>query len=316
MKDYFYRKEEKMSKSKGIRRKFDFEDIKKEFEEAGYELLSTEYHKNTDRMKYICPFHKDKGVQEMTYQNFHAGKRCPYCAHRKRKTQEEYIEELAIKKPTIKVVGEYVSLKTKIEHECTVCGYHWMVKPDLLLNSKNGCPKCGRRAPVSEEEIGARLLNESVELIGEYQGTQYKSLFRCKRCGYEWTAKVNNILNGRRCPNCKKSHGEEKIEQYLKEHSIDFVREYSFDNCCDETYLKFDFYLPNNNTCIEFDGQQHFAPTKFHNCAEKEAMSRLEKQQKHDKIKEEYCLRHNIKLLRIPYWDEKKIPEILSSFFS
>lgn len=305
-----------MSKSKGIRRKFSFEDVKKEFEDVGYELLSTEYHKNTDRMKYICPFHKDKGVQEMTYQNFHGGRRCPYCSHRKRKTQDEYVEELAEKKPTIKVIGEYVSLKTKIEHECTICGYHWIVKPDLLLNNKNGCPKCGGRAPITEEETKERLKDTCIELIGEYKGTQHKALFKCKKCNHEWRTTPNGIFSGHRCPVCASSHGEEKIAQYLTANEIYFVREYCFKDCKDIAYLKFDFYLPNNNTCIEFDGQQHFVPTKFHNCTEDEAILRLEKQQKHDKIKEEYCSRHNIKLLRIPYWDEKKIPEILSSFFS
>ena len=306
-----------MTKSRGIKRKFTLEDIRKEFEEAGYKLLSTEYHRNTDKMKYICPYHKDKGVQEMSYQNFHAGRRCPYCSGHAKKTKEDNVKELSEKKPTIKVIGEYVNLKTKIEHKCEICGYHWMVKPDLLLNNKNGCPKCGKRAPVSEEELVERLANESVELVGEYKGsTQLKALFRCKRCGHEWYSKVNNIITGRRCPSCKKSHGEEKIEQYLSTSNIEFIREYVFKDCCDEAMLRFDFFLPDKNTCIEFDGRQHYVPTKFNNCSNEAAMTQFEKQQKHDKIKEEYCSRHNLKLLRIPYWDEKKIPEILSSFFS
>ena len=52
-----------MTKSRGIKRKFTLEDIRKEFEEAGYKLLSTEYYRNTDKMKYICPYHKDNHLQ-------------------------------------------------------------------------------------------------------------------------------------------------------------------------------------------------------------------------------------------------------------
>lgn len=71
-----------------MRRKIDYDLVKKEFDERGYILISTEYHNNTEKLQYICPHHLDKGIQEISFANFTRGRGCGYCAKRKRKTQE------------------------------------------------------------------------------------------------------------------------------------------------------------------------------------------------------------------------------------
>ena len=68
-----------------MKRKIDYALVKKEFDERNYELISKEYINNITKLKYICPKHKDKGVQEITFANFTKGRGCPYCAHRIRK---------------------------------------------------------------------------------------------------------------------------------------------------------------------------------------------------------------------------------------
>ena len=136
-----------------MHRKITYELVKAEFEARGYELLSKEYINNATKLQYICPRHKGKGILEITYANFARGRGCAYCAKRVRKTQEEYESELAQKKPTIKVIGKYINLKTKIEHQCLVCGYCWKVLPDNMLHMPNGCPKCGKRAPLTQTEF-------------------------------------------------------------------------------------------------------------------------------------------------------------------
>ena len=50
-----------------MRRKIDYEIVKKEFDERGYILLSKEYHNNTEKLQYLCPLHLDKGTQEITF---------------------------------------------------------------------------------------------------------------------------------------------------------------------------------------------------------------------------------------------------------
>jgi very-short-patch-repair endonuclease len=70
--------------------------------------------------------------------------------------------------------------------------------------------------------------------------------------------------------------------------------------------LKFDFYLPNYNLCIEYDGRQHFEPIDFFG-----GEKNFEIIKKRDKIKNEYCLNNNIHLIRIPYNEYKNINSIL-----
>lgn len=296
------------------RRKITYDLVKQEFDARGYELVSTEYVNNSTKLQYICPRHRDKGILEMTFANFTKGKGCPYCANRVRKTQEEYEAELAKKKPTIKPIGKYVNLKTKIEHECLICGYHWDVLPDNMLHMPNRCPKCGKRAPLTQEEFIQRviLIDNTIEVIGQYSAVATKISFRCKRCGKVWEAKPNNILNGKGCPHCKMSKGEMKIAQILDGMAIEYGTQYRFPDCKDESVLPFDFFLPKYNICIEYDGLQHFEPCTFGGMSKERAIENFIRVQKHDKIKDEYCQDNNITLIRIPYWEYGNIKNILS----
>lgn len=296
------------------RRKITYDLVKREFDARGYELVSTEYVNNSTKLQYICPKHRDKDILEMTFANFTNGKGCPYCANRVRKTQEEYEAELAEKKPNIKVIGKYVNLKTKIEHECLICGYHWDVLPDNMLHMPNGCPKCGKRAPLTQEEFIQRVtsIDNTIKVIGQYSAVATKISFLCKRCGKVWEAKPNNILNGKGCPHCKTSKGEMKVAQILDDMAIEYGTQYRFPDCRDELVLPFDFFLPKYNICIEYDGLQHFEPCTFGGISKERAIENLARVQKHDKIKDEYCQDNNITLIRIPYWEYSNIKNILS----
>ena len=100
-----------------------------------------------------------------------------------------------------------------------------------------------------------------------------------------------------------KSKGETTIKNILLAKNVSFIQQYCFDNCRNKRPLPFDFYLPNYNLCIEFDGEQHYKP-KF-------GMKNFIQTQKHDKIKDEYCKSHNIGLLRIPYWESNNSEQII-----
>ena len=58
--------------------------------------------------------------------------------------------------------------------------------------------------------------------------------------------------------------------------------------------LRFDFYIPEIETAIEYDGEQHFNPkTKY--------AKKYDEIQENDKIKNEYCFNNGIKLIRVHY---------------
>jgi len=97
------------------------------------------------------------------------------------------------------------------------------------------------------------------------------------------------------CPLCSTSKGELLVKRFLEENKIKFEQQKTFDEYKYKRKLKFDFYLPEYNICIEYDGELHF----FSNF--KGVKTNLEYTQARDKIKNEYCKRSNIQLIRIKY---------------
>ena len=94
---------------------------------------------------------------------------------------------------------------------------------------------------------------------------------------------------------CLRSKGEFQIAQLLKEHNIDFQQEFSFEDLKDKLPLRFDFAIFKNKKIfclLEFQGEQHTLTSNgFYS----------EELIKHDKQKEEYCNKNNIRLEKIYY---------------
>lgn len=98
---------------------------------------------------------------------------------------------------------------------------------------------------------------------------------------------------------CKKSKGEKKIIDILKEMDEEFVTQKTFKNCRNpktNKLLFFDFYLEKYNLLIEYDGEQHFHIIKNDRYGFEDLKFR-------DKYKEKWCKDNNIYLHRIPYTD-------------
>ena len=132
----------------------------------------------------------------------------------------------------------------------------------------------------------------------------------CHICHYKWdTSIVHRTKDKSGCPRCsnKMSKSERFISDFLKNNSINFIQEYTFKDCRDENPLPFDFYLPDYNCIIEYDGEQHYIPVIFSSSQKYDPIKRLEYTQLHDKIKNKYCLDHNISLYRISYKDNLSI---------
>lgn len=54
----------------------------------------------------------------------------------RRKTHEEFIEELKDKNPTIEVLGHYINAITKIECKCKKCNKILNITPNNLLSGR------------------------------------------------------------------------------------------------------------------------------------------------------------------------------------
>ena len=117
-------------------------------------------------------------------------------------------------------------------------------------------------------------------------------------CGCRYCAKEKGIV---------KSKGEQEIIDILQQYDIDFVEQKIYHDCKDINYLPFDFYLPSYNILIEFDGEQHYFPVRFHGMNEQDANNNFVYVKRHDEIKNEFCNQHNIPLVRVPYTERGNI---------
>lgn len=103
------------------------------------------------------------------------------------------------------------------------------------------------------------------------------------------------------------SSGEFFISKFLEENHIKYFYNKRFENCKDTHVLPFDFYLPDYNLCIEYQGKQHFEDIPFLSCKQTKLKpmknpSSLEDRQRKDNIKRNFCRENNIKLIEPAYY--------------
>lgn len=133
-------------------------------------------------------------------------------------------------------------------------------------------------------------------------------------CGNLHVCIVTDLTTGHvmSCGCMNKSKGELYIEKILHELNVEFEKQKKFDDCKNKRSLPFDFYIPKYNLCIEYDGAQHYKPVDFWG-----GKDRFLERQLNDKIKDEYCDKNNITLMRIPYTKTKQeIFEIINNLMS
>jgi len=116
------------------------------------------------------------------------------------------------------------------------------------------------------------------------------------------------------CPVCKESKGEANIFNFLNLNNINYIRQKTFDKLIGigGGKLKFDFYIPKLNLCIEYDGPQHYNDKSF---KFKNFKSDFESIVANDNIKNKFCIDNNIKLIRIPYYESNNIKNTLNRLF-
>ena len=192
------------------------------------------------------------------------------------------------------------------------CGdFFYTTKTKIKSGKINYCPKCTRLnvdGDLSGKRFGKLMvIKDSGERDSDSSNNQ-RRLWLCKcDCGNYRLVSTYNLRKGyvKSC-GCLKSKGEEKIAQVLKKTNIRFKTQKKFQNCKNINFnipYRFDFYLLDYNICLEYDGEQHFKYTNRGWDTEEQ----FKKTQKRDNIKNQYCKEHNIKLIRIPYWDYDRL---------
>lgn len=291
-----------MSKKRTYQEVYDY------FKSKGCKLLSTEYINAHQKLQYKCP---NGHIHEITWNNFQRGKGCPKCRDEKLREQRRHDESVVIKAfedEGCKVISKYYNARTPIKYICpnghkSECSYdNWM--------KGNRCPECYKNI-WSIEKAREYLQQFDYELLEEeYINSNKLMKMKCPK-GHIIFKSLSNFYAGHRCSCCNEYKSMNEIENILNKYNIDNLREYRFNDCRSVKPLPFDFYLPDYNACIEYDGEQHYKPIDFNGMGEEMAEKRFEEGKRRDEIKDQYCKNNGIKLIRIPYWKFKNSEEII-----
>lgn len=304
-----------------------YSDVKKYIESKGCILKSKKYKNYSGKLDIIC---KCGNPMHISFDAFKKGSgMCHDCFkkenpfHLKFKIEDikSYIEENSNAKLMSK---EYVDCFSHLIIMCE-CGEEYPCSfAHIKQQDKIQCPKCAsietsNKNRLSFEEIEKRIKDvygDEYDLVSidNYQNFK-KGTITVKHniCGNSYPTLLHTmIVKNRRCKVCEKSEslGVKKLSNWLDSQGIEYVREYTFEDCRHLRKLPFDVYIPSLNLCIEYDGQQHFKPVERFGGEEGFKLTKLR-----DGIKNNYCKDNNINLLRIKYTNYKRLEKVLLNFF-
>lgn len=205
--------------------------------------------------------------------NILRGEGCPICgrcstAKSRRKTHEQYVNEVRNINPNIKVLEQYINNRTPILHQCLIDKYKWSVPPRYIIQGI-GCPVCSGRVALNgvsdlyttQPELASEWnykLNGNIKPSDVKQGSHLNAWWTCPDCGNNYQAQIYNRVYGHTgCPECSKinqtSIPELKTYYYIKKYFPDAISGYK-DHKHNLTEL--DIYIPSLCVGIEYDGQE------------------------------------------------------------
>jgi Zn finger protein HypA/HybF involved in hydrogenase expression len=256
---------------------------------------------------------------------------CPTCGGSSKLSLEQFLDKAR------RVHGaryDYTSVEwsdttnaySKVSIECPTHGsFRQLINNHT--NNKMGCMACGGRQRHTRESFVIKAQHThgtkydySTVVWTESTNARTKVTINCKIHG-PFNQVVDSHIAGTGCPPCNSSKGEMAISTWLNANDIKYTTEHIFSDCINpitKRKLRFDFYLPDHNTCIEFHGKQHYIPvlftkTNFGESTSKIARDNLSSNQHRDSIKEQYCKQRGMHLIIIPYTDITRIDLILTT---
>lgn len=317
------------SRVKGLLRhtenkKHSLEDVLELCEELGVKCISRQFESVKTPMVFICTNCEQE--YERTFENLRERRLtvCRPCGlkegQKKIAYTFDYVKDF-VENNSNSVLSskEYNNTDEKLLFKCG-CGEEFEATFYKFSKCmKRQCNYCGYEEHIKSQLVPEETIREMAESIG-YILVKREHCHRRKVneltliCdeGHEYTTSYYNFYGGRRCTSCNQSSGEKVISETLERYQIKNETEYKFSDLfgLGGGLLRFDFATFKEDGeidfLIEFDGKQHFEPVEIMGGKEK-----FEIVQNHDKRKNAYCEKNNIKLIRIPYWDLRHIEKIL-----
>lgn len=138
----------------------------------------------------------------------------------KKKTHEQFIEEMKEKHPNIEVLGKYINSRTKIICVCLIDYEIWEAVPYDLL--RYGCSVCsGKKRNHYSFIKELNKINPNIKVLDRYKGIHDNIKCKCEICGHIWNAEPNGLLHKNSgCPQCVINKKTKTHEGFIKELSI------------------------------------------------------------------------------------------------
>ena len=244
---------------------------------------------------FICPQCGDEFVA--TLQDVYTGHtRTCGCSHILDLTNQKFGYLTALYK-----INKTDSSNNNYWHCLCDCGLEVDVSATALKTLSTTSCGCAGRSLVGQTFGRLKVIQAS------QKGSKNKSkLWKCQcSCGNIVYVGTGHLISGHtKSCGCLKSKGEFLINEILNNLNIPYITQKTFEGCINPKTscpLRFDFYLPDYNTCIEYDGIQHYKITGWND------ENNFNEVLYRDSIKTKFCIDNNINLVRIPYYDYNKI---------
>lgn len=195
------------------------------------------------------------------------------------------------------------------------------MRVDLILQGCK-CRECaGRHQSLEQrrEKFRQRFLkridhDRFIVAFDEYVNNDTPISVRCIEHNYDYKTTPDNLLRKTGgCPYCTASGGEATVLSWLNSHHVNHVWHYPLPNTDSSLpllYIEADFFLPDRNIIIEYHGEQHYMNVPHFYKGKK--LRNFNMQQHRDRYLRRYCHDNGIRLIEIPYWNFKRIDEILT----
>lgn len=275
--------------------------------ENAYKYIKRSYINYTTKMTIECKIHGKFNQIPHSHISMKAG--CPKCginkaAENNKISISEFISRFR------KVHGdlyEYypetiLGATEKMKINCIKHGdFH---QTPTIHQKGGGCSSCAYEKNGREKKI---TLQEFLDKAKAIHGLKYdyshvfwdnqhsKIEIGCIKHGL-FNQTPRNHLRGSGCPFCNSSKGEEIIRIVLAELGVRFNEQQIFEGLKDKRSLKCDFYLPDFNLVLEYNGIQHYKSMQLWGGEEA-----FKQGKKRDKIKEEFCRKNSIGFEVIKY---------------
>lgn len=221
--------------------------------------------------------------------------------------QKENFKIWLMSHPEFELIDDLDKIHNSQSHircRCTICGR--IQENKKVYNYYDGkqcfCQTKSTKKPMDQLH---KDFQDICIFLEPYQNTDAPILLQSKFCGHSFKAPPKDILRNKYyCPICKSSKGEKRILEWLELKGISYERQKKI--IINNKLVKIDFYLPDKNLYIEYNGEQHYRPVEHFG-----GEITFQHQQERDCMVREYIQQIGSKLIEISYKEFDQVEQIL-----